>query len=77
MFRETNHARLLSRDKFILSPLPWNASPSKTMIWKSNYVKRTDGITLKKRTNKAPALREETKRGRKVAMPLADQNDMT
>ena len=47
------------------------------MIWKSSYVKRMQGITLKKMTKKAPALRKETKRGRKVVMPLADQNNMT
>ena len=35
------------------------------------------GITLRRRTKKAPALREETKRGQKVGMPLAGQNDRT
>ena len=35
------------------------------------------GITLRRRTKKASALREETKKGRKVAMPLANQNDKT
>ena len=47
------------------------------MIWKSSYAKRTQGLALKRKIKKAPALREGTKRGRKVAMPQADQNDRT
>ena len=35
------------------------------------------GITRRRKTKKAPVLREETKRGRKVAMPLVNQNDRT
>ena len=58
-------------------PLLWNASLSKTMIWKSSYVRRTQGITLRRKTKKVPTLKEGTKRGRKVAMPQADQNDRT
>ena len=47
------------------------------MIWKSNYIRGMRGITLRRRTKKAPVLREETKRGQKVGMPLAGQNDRT
>ena len=71
-FRKTNHARPHSRDRFKLSLLLWNALPSKTMIWKSSYVKRTQGITLRRKTKKVPGLREGIKRGRKVAMPQVD-----
>ena len=76
-FRDTNHAQPPSRDRFKLSPLPWNTSPSKTMIWKSNCVKRTQGITHKKKTKKVPTPRERTKRGQKVAIPQVDQNNRT
>ena len=34
-------------------------------------------ITLKRRTKKAPVQTEDTKRGWKVAMPLAGENDQT
>ena len=77
MFKEMNHKQPPSRDKFKLSLLSWNASPSKTMIWKSICAKRTQGLTLKRKTKKAPVLRKWTKRGRKVAMPQVDQNDRT
>ena len=45
------------------------------MIWKSNYIRGMRGITLRRRTKKAPVLREETKRGQKLAKLLVDQND--
>ena len=73
MLKETNHARLPLRDRFKLSPLPWSASPSKTKIWKSTCAKRTQKLTLRRKTRKAPALREETKKG----TPQVDQNDKT
>ena len=34
-------------------------------------------ITLRKRIKKAQAQTKDTKRGRKVAMPLVDQNNQT
>ena len=69
MFKKTNHTQPPSRDRFKLLPLPWSTSPSKTMIWKSNCAKRMQGLTLKRKTKKALALREGTKKGQKVAMP--------
>ena len=45
------------------------------MIWKRSCVKGMQGITFKIRTKKAPVLNEETKRGRRVVMPQANQND--
>ena len=47
------------------------------MIWKSNCVKGTQDIILKKRTKKALVPTKDTKRGRKVAKPLVGQNDQT
>ena len=77
MSRETNHKPLLWRGKSKPSRLQWNASPNRVMIWKCSCVKGTQDITLRKRTKKAPAPTKDTKRGRKVAMPLAGQNDQT
>ena len=65
------------RGKSKPSQQQWKISPNRLMIWKSNCVKGMGGITLRRRTKKAPALREETKRGQKVGMPLAGQNDRT
>ena len=64
-----------SRDKFRLSPRLWNASLSKTTIWKSSYARRTRVTTFNKRTKKVPVPSEETKKGRKVVMPQVDQSD--
>ena len=76
-FTETNHVQLPLRDRFRLSLRPWSPSLSKITIWKSSCVKGTRGITLKRRTKKVPVLNEETKRGRRVVTPQADQNDKT
>ena len=75
MFKGTNHAQSPSRDRFKLSLLPWSASPSKIMIWKSSCAKRTQALILRRKTKKALALREGTKKGWRVAMPQADQKD--
>ena len=77
MFRETNHVQLPSRNKFGLSSRSWSASRSKITIWKSSCIKGMRAITLRRRTKKVPVLNEETKRGRRVVTPQADQNDKT
>ena len=77
MLKETNHARPPLRDRFKLSPLPWSTSPNKTTIWKNSCAKRIQTLILKRKTKKAPALREGTKKGQKKAKPQASQNDRT
>ena len=49
MFKEMNHAQRPSRDRFRLSSPLWNASPSKTTIWKSSCVKGTRRRTPKRK----------------------------
>ena len=44
-------------------------------IWKNSCVKGTQDITLRKRIKKAQVQTKDTKRDRKVAMPLTGQND--
>ena len=75
--KETNHDPLPWRGKSKLSQLQWNTSPNKIRIWKNSCVKGTQDITLRKRIKKAQVQTKDTKRDRKVAMPLADQNDQT
>ena len=74
-FKETSCDPLPWRGRSKLSWQQWNVSPNKIMIWKSSCVKGTQGITLRRRTKKAPTQTKATKRGRKVAMPLVGQND--
>ena len=71
MFKETNHAQPPSKGRFKPSLPPCSASSSKTMIWKSSYAKRTQGLTLRRKTKKVLMLKEGTKKGWKVAMPQA------
>ena len=77
MLKETNHDSLPWRGKSKLSRPQWNASPKKITIWKNSCIKGTRDITLRKRIKKAQAQTKDTKRGQKVAMPLADQNNQT
>ena len=76
-FREMSRDPLPWRGRSKPSRQQWNVSQNRIMIWKSSCVKGTQDITLKRRTKKAPALREDTKRGQKVAIPLVGQNDRT
>ena len=47
------------------------------MIWKNSYDKGMPNTTFRRKTKKATILNEWTKRGRKVVMSRADQNDRT
>ena len=74
-FRETNHVRWLLRDKYRPSLWPWNASLSRTTIWKSSCAKGMRDTAPRKKTKKVPVPSDETKKDRKVATPQADRSD--
>ena len=69
MFREMNHARRPLRDKYRPSPWLWNASLSRTMIWKSSCAKGMRDMPTRKKTKKVPMLSDETERDWRVVMP--------
>ena len=47
------------------------------MIWRSNYAKRMQDLTFRRKTKKVPMPNEGTKRSERAAMPQADQNGKT
>ena len=62
-------------DKYRPSSRPWNASLSRTTIWKSSCTKGMRGTTTRKKTKKVPVLSDETERDWKVVTPYLDRSD--
>ena len=62
-------------DKYRPSSRPWNASLSRTTIWKSSYAKGMWDTATRKKTKKVPVSSDETERDRKVVTPQAYWSD--
>ena len=75
--KDTNHVLLPSKDRYRPSPQPWNASPSKTMTWRSKYAKGMHDPAIIGTSKNILALKKRTKRDPKEATPQAEKSDKT